>query len=95
MSMLPHKLTRLLAVGAVAVSLASGGLAVSSPSAGNAASGTANAAQTAQGLRAGMGEIIRGEAADKAIAEALDAKNKGRVNQGHGNRIARADSATR
>jgi hypothetical protein len=85
--MLPRKLTKFLAVGAVAVSLASGGLAAGIPSAGSAA--------VPQGLRAGMGEIISGEAADKAIAEALDAKNKGRVNQGHGNRVARADSATR
>jgi hypothetical protein len=90
--MLPRRLTRFLAVAAVAVSLASGGLAVANPSAGNAAPQTGRVQQS---LRAGMGEIIRGEAADKAIAEAIDARSKGRVNQGHGNHVAKADSPTR
>jgi hypothetical protein len=79
------KLTRSIAVGSAAIAVAIGAYAIVDPSSGNGASGTANAATSAQpgqqNWQSGSGTIITGTAANEAKAAALAKYPGGTVNR--------------
>lgn len=90
-----RKLTRSIALGTAAIAVAIGAYAVVDPSSSNGASGTANAATSAQpgpnqrvvgqvpqGWHSGSGTIITGAAANKAEAVAVATYPGGTVNRG-------------
>ena len=93
--MFARKLTRSIAIGAVAIAVAIGGYAIAnSSSSTNGASGTANAAtstqpgpnqrvvgQVPQNWQSGSGTIITGAAADTAKAAAVAEYPGGTVNR--------------
>src|SRR5436305_2200564 len=88
-----RKLIRSIAAGAAAIAVAIGGYAIANSNSGNGASGTANAAPSAQSggpspvgqvpqnWRPGTGTVITGAAADKAKAAAVAKYPGGTVNR--------------
>ena len=92
--MFSRKLTRSIAIGTAAITVAIGAYAIVNSNSTNGASGTANAAtlvqlgqnqrvvgQVPQNWRPGTGTIITGAAADKAKAAALAKYPGGTVNR--------------
>jgi hypothetical protein len=92
--MFSRKLTRPIAIGTAAITVAISAYAIANPGSSNGASGTANAAtvaqpgqnqrvvgQVPQNWRPGMGTIITGAAANKAKAAALVKYPGGTVNR--------------